>query len=107
MCLRRVDYSSADMSKPAEEANRIETAAAELDRVDILVKNAGIQHTAPVREFPPERWDAIITINLSAAFHAIRVELPQMYVRNWGVSCSFRSRLSTRRPDDPRHCRGG
>jgi 3-hydroxybutyrate dehydrogenase len=80
----RVAYSGADMSKPAEVVRMIETAAAELGRVDILVNNAGIQHTAPVHEFPPERWDAIIAINLSAAFHAIRAVLPQMYVRNWG-----------------------
>lgn len=80
----RVAYSGADMSKPAEITRMIETAAAELGRVDILVNNAGIQHTAPVHEFPLERWDAIIAINLSAAFHAIRAVLPQMYVRNWG-----------------------
>jgi len=52
--------------------------------VDILVNNAGIQHTAPVHEFPVERWDAIVAINLSAAFHAIRAALPQMMSRNWG-----------------------
>ena len=62
----------------------IEAATEELGRVDILVNNAGIQYTAPVHEFPPQRWDAIIAINLSAAFHAIRAVLPQMYVRNWG-----------------------
>ena len=53
-------------------------------RVDILVIHAGIQHTAPVEEFPAERWDAVIAINLSAAFHAIRAALPQMKSRNWG-----------------------
>ena len=80
----RVAYSGADMSKPAEVEKMIAMATAELGRVDILVNNAGIQYTAPVEAFPPERWDAIIAINLSAAFHAIRAVLPQMYARNWG-----------------------
>ncbi len=80
----RAGYSGADMSRPADVEKMIRTATAELGRVDILVNNAGIQHTAPVHEFPPERWDAIIAINLSAAFHAIRAVLPQMYQRNWG-----------------------
>ncbi|MGW8183353.1 MAG: 3-hydroxybutyrate dehydrogenase [Burkholderiales bacterium] len=80
----RVTYCGSDMSKPAEVAKMIEAATGELGRVDILVNNAGIQHTAPVHEFPAERWDAIVAINLSAAFHAIRAALPQMYARNWG-----------------------
>jgi 3-hydroxybutyrate dehydrogenase len=80
----RAAYSGADMSKPDEIMKMIETATVELSRVDILVNNAGIQHTAPVHDFPPERWDAIIAVNLSAAFHAIRAALPHMYVRNWG-----------------------
>ena len=75
-----VGYSAADMSKPAEVTAMISQAR----RVDILVNNAGIQHTAPVEEFPAERWDAVIAINLSAAFHAIRAALPQMKSRNWG-----------------------
>lgn len=79
-----VAYCGSDMSKPAEVIKMIETATGELGQVDILVNNAGIQHTAPVHEFPPQRWDAIIAINLSAAFHAIRAVLPQMYGRNWG-----------------------
>jgi 3-hydroxybutyrate dehydrogenase len=62
----------------------VSQATRELGRVDILVNNAGIQYTAPVEEFPPERWDAVIAINLSAAFHAIRAALPQMKARNWG-----------------------
>ncbi len=77
-------YSAADMSKPGEVAAMVAQATRELGRVDILVNNAGIQHTAPVEEFPPERWDAVIAINLSAAFHAIRAALPQMKSRNWG-----------------------
>ena len=80
----RVAYSAADMSKPAEVAGLIDDATRELGRVDILVNNAGIQFTAPVEEFPPERWDAIIGINLSAVFHAVRTVLPQMRKRNWG-----------------------
>jgi 3-hydroxybutyrate dehydrogenase len=79
-----VAYSAADMSKPAEVAGMVEQASRELGRVDILVNNAGIQHTAPVEEFPPEKWDAVIAINLSAAFHAIRAALPHMKGRNWG-----------------------
>ncbi len=80
----RVVYSPADMTKPGEIAGMIELGTRELGRVDILVNNAGIQHTAPVHEFPVERWDAIIAINLSAAFHATRVALPQMLSRDWG-----------------------
>ena len=77
-------YSAADMSKPAEIAAMVAQAARELGSVDILVNNAGIQHVAPVEEFPVEKWDAVIAINLSAAFHAIRAALPHMKARNWG-----------------------
>jgi 3-hydroxybutyrate dehydrogenase len=80
----RVAYSGADMSKPAEIAGMVAQATRDLGRVDILVNNAGIQFTAPVHEFPVDRWDAIIAINLSAAFHATREALPQMLDRNWG-----------------------
>ncbi len=80
----RIAYSAADMGRPQEVAAMVAQATAELGRVDILVNNAGIQHVAPVHEFPPERWDAVIAINLSAAFHAIRAALPQMLERNWG-----------------------
>jgi len=80
----RVAYSGADMSRPAEIEGMIEQAKQELGGVDILVNNAGIQHTAPVIKFPTDRWDAIIAINLSSAFHAIRAALPQMLDRNWG-----------------------
>src|SRR5512145_1393901 len=72
------------MSKPGDVAGMVAQATRELGRVDILVNNAGIQHTAPVEEFPVEKWDAVIAINLSAAFHAIRAALPQMKARNWG-----------------------
>ncbi len=80
----KVGYSGADMSKSPEIAAMVEQAKRELGGVDILVNNAGIQFTAPVEEFPADRWDAIIAINLSAAFHAIRAALPQMKARNWG-----------------------
>jgi len=80
----KVSYSGADISKPAEVQALIEQATKDLGRVDILVNNAGIQYTAPVQEFPVERWDAIIAINLSGVFHAIRAVLPQMLSRNWG-----------------------
>ena len=80
----RVGFNSADMAKPAAIERMVEAATAELGRVDILVNNAGIQHTAPVESFPIERWDAVIAINLSSNFHAIRAALPQMRKRNWG-----------------------
>jgi 3-hydroxybutyrate dehydrogenase len=77
-------YSAADMTKPAEIAAMIAEAEREFGAVDILVNNAGIQHVAPVDEFPIDKWDAIIAINLSAAFHCIRVELPAMKRKKWG-----------------------
>ncbi|HET6519744.1 MAG TPA: 3-hydroxybutyrate dehydrogenase, partial [Geminicoccaceae bacterium] len=80
----RVAYSGADMSRPDEIAGMVEAATAGFGRVDVLVNNAGVQHTAPVHEFPPERWDAVIAINLSAVFHASRAVLPQMLARNSG-----------------------
>ena len=80
----KVAYHAADMSKPAEIEALVEAATRELGGVDILVNNAGIQHVAPVEEFPPDRWDAILAINLSAAFHAIRAALPRMKERGWG-----------------------
>jgi 3-hydroxybutyrate dehydrogenase len=80
----KVAYSGADMSKPKEIAGLIDTAEHEFGSLDILVNNAGIQHVAPVEEFPDERWDAIIGINLSAAFHAIKRALPAMKRRGWG-----------------------
>jgi 3-hydroxybutyrate dehydrogenase len=79
-----VSYSAADMSKPAEIEGMIAQATHDLGGVDILVNNAGIEHTAPVRGFPVERWNAIITINLSAAFCATRAVLPHMESRGWG-----------------------
>jgi 3-hydroxybutyrate dehydrogenase len=80
----RAQYDGADMSKPAEVRRLIERATAELGRVDIVVNNAGIQHVAPMEEFPDERWDAVLAINLSSSFHTIKAVLPQMKKRGWG-----------------------
>ncbi|WP_197042031.1 3-hydroxybutyrate dehydrogenase [Sandarakinorhabdus oryzae] len=77
-------YYPADMSKPAEIADMMATAQAELGGVDILVNNAGIQFVSPVEEFPPEKWDAIIAINLSSAFHTTRAAVPGMKAKGWG-----------------------
>ncbi len=79
-----VTYHGADMARPEQIVAMVEEATAAHGKVDILVNNAGIQHVAPVHEFPVERWDAILAVNLSAAFHAIRAVLPQMLARNWG-----------------------
>ncbi len=80
----KVAYHGADMSKPAQIEEMMKFAAAEFGRVDVLVNNAGIQHVARVEDFPPEKWDAIIAINLSSAFHATRLALPAMKAANWG-----------------------
>ena len=80
----RVGYHGADMSKPAEIEAMVAHAAKEFGGVDILVNNAGIQHVANVEDFPVERWDAIIAINLSSAFHAMRLAIPAMRAKNWG-----------------------
>jgi 3-hydroxybutyrate dehydrogenase len=77
-------YSGADMSKPAEIAEMIKTAERTLGSVDVLVNNAGIQHVAPIEEFPVDKWDMIIAINLAAAFHTIRTAVPGMKARKWG-----------------------
>jgi 3-hydroxybutyrate dehydrogenase len=80
----RAVYSGADMAKPAEIHTMVAEAAQLLGTVDILINNAGIQHVAPVDEFPPEKWDAILAINLTAAFHTIRSALPGMKEQGWG-----------------------
>ena len=80
----QVSYHGADMSKPAEIEAMVRHAEATFGGVDILVNNAGIQHVARIENFPPERWDAVIAINLSSAFHASRFALPGMQSRNWG-----------------------
>ncbi|MEO8120199.1 MAG: 3-hydroxybutyrate dehydrogenase [Rhodoferax sp.] len=80
----KVAYHGADMSKPAEIEDMMKFAAAQFGRVDILVNNAGIQHVARIENFPVERWDAIIAINMSSAFHATRLALPAMQAADWG-----------------------
>ncbi len=80
----RVLYSGADMTKPDDIATMVADAEGALGGVDILVNNAGIQHVASVEDFPVDRWDAIIAVNLSAAFHAIRAVVPAMKARGWG-----------------------
>ena len=77
-------YSAADMTKPLDIADMIQYAESALGSVDILVNNAGIQFVAPIEEFPTEKWDAILAINLSAAFHAIKAVVPGMKLRKWG-----------------------
>jgi len=77
-------YHQADMSKPAEIAAMMEFATGKFGAVDVLVNNAGIQHVANIEDFPPEKWDAVIAINLSSAFHTTRLALPNMKARNWG-----------------------
>jgi 3-hydroxybutyrate dehydrogenase len=77
-------YSPADMTKPAEIADMIHAAEKTYGSVDILINNAGIQHVAPIEEFPIEKWNQIIAINLSSAFHTIRAAVPGMKARKWG-----------------------
>jgi 3-hydroxybutyrate dehydrogenase len=77
-------YSGADMSKGAEIAAMIAEAEAAYGSLDILVNNAGIQFVSPIEDFPVEKWDQIIAINLSSAFHAIRAATPGMKARKWG-----------------------
>src|SRR3974390_3080263 len=77
-------YSPADMSKPAEIADMVHTAEKTFGSLDVLVNNAGIQYVSPIEEFPVEKWDQIIAINLSAAFHAVRAAVPGMKARKWG-----------------------
>lgn len=80
----KVAYHGADMGKAAEIEDMMRFSAAQFGRVDVLVNNAGIQHVAPLEDFPPEKWDAIIAINLSSAFHTTRLALPAMKAANWG-----------------------
>ena len=82
--LVKVSYHAADMTKPEEIADLVSTAAQTLGSVDVVVNNAGIQHVAPIEEFPVEKWNAILAINLSSAFHTTRLALPGMKERKWG-----------------------
>jgi len=79
-----VDYHGADMSQPAEIEAMMQAAQQRFGGVDILVNNAGIQHVANIEDLPVDRWDAIIAINLSSAFHTTRLALPYMKQNNWG-----------------------
>lgn len=79
-----VAYSAADMRKPSEIIQMVADAQKAFGSLDIIVNNAGIQHVAPVDEFPPEKWDAIIAINLSSVFHGTRAAIPGMKAKNWG-----------------------
>ena len=80
----RVQHHGADMSRAGDIEDMMKFSAAQFGRVDILVNNAGIQHVASVQDFPAERWDAIIAINLTSAFHTTRLALPAMQAANWG-----------------------
>jgi 3-hydroxybutyrate dehydrogenase len=77
-------HNGADLAQPAECVDLIKDTEARLGRVDILVNNAGIQHVAPLEDFPVDRWDAILSLNLSSAFHTIRMALPAMRRLGWG-----------------------
>ncbi len=80
----KVAWSGADVSQPAAVTGLVEYTARRLGGVDILCNNAGIQHTAPIERFPPEKWDAIIAINLSSSFHTMRAAVPLMRKKGWG-----------------------
>jgi 3-hydroxybutyrate dehydrogenase len=80
----RAAYVRADLADAAQAAGLVARAESALGPLDILVNNAGIQHTAPVESFPAEKWDAILAINLSAAFHAMKAAVPGMRVRRFG-----------------------
>jgi 3-hydroxybutyrate dehydrogenase len=80
----RANFHPADLSQPEQCTALITATEQTFGRVDVLVNNAGIQHTAPVEQFPAERWDAILAVNLSAAFHTTRAVLPGMQQRGWG-----------------------
>jgi 3-hydroxybutyrate dehydrogenase len=83
-CGIKTAYSAADMSKPADIVQMVEDARRLLGKVDVLVNNAGIQHVEAIETFPVAKWDAIIAIDLSSAFHAMRAVVPEMKGRKWG-----------------------
>lgn len=80
----KVVYHPADMTRPEEIADLIAASVAEFGSVDILVNNAGIQHVERIEDFPHEKWDEIIAINLSSSFHTIRAAIPGMKAKGWG-----------------------
>ena len=96
-------YNGADMTKGPEIEAMIADAQSKMGSVDILVNNAGVQHVSPIENFPPEKWDAIIAINLSSAFHAIRAAVPSMKAQKWGriINIASAHRLSPRRSSRP------
>ncbi|PCI21602.1 MAG: 3-hydroxybutyrate dehydrogenase [Piscirickettsiaceae bacterium] len=77
-------YNNADMTKPDEIVEMVEKAVEVFGSIDILVNNAGIQHVSPIEDFAPEKWDAIIAINMSSSFHTIRAAIPHMKKQGWG-----------------------
>lgn len=77
-------YDAADMTKPVEIAALVDRAARETGRVDILVNNAGVQHVAPIESFPPDRMEAILAINMTSAWYAMRAAVPHMKAQRWG-----------------------
>ena len=79
-----VRYDGADLSKRDDIERMIERAVGEFGAIDVLVNNAGVQHVAPIEEFPVDKWDAILALNLTASFHTIRLALPAMKRRKWG-----------------------
>ena len=80
----KVTYDGADMSKPEQIEAMMKKAAVDFGGVDILVNNAGIQHVCPVEDFPTAKWDAIIAINMSSAFHTTKMAIPYMKSKGWG-----------------------
>ncbi len=80
----RCAYDGADMTKPAQIAAMVERVAQDFGGVDILVNNAGFQHVAPIEEFPPEKWDAMLAVILTSAFHTTRAVVPGMKKKGWG-----------------------
>ncbi len=91
----RAAYSDADMTKPQSIAAMVKRCADELGGPDIVINNAGIQFVSPVEDFPDEKWDAIIAINLSSAFHVIKAAIPAMKAKGWGRIISTASAHST------------
>jgi 3-hydroxybutyrate dehydrogenase len=102
-CGVKVRYSAADMSKPAQIREVAELARLEFGKVDIVVNNAGIQHVAPIEEFPEGKWDAIVAINLSSVFHLIKAVVPGMKARRFGRIVNIASAGSP--PDAPDPCK--
>jgi len=90
-------HDGADLSDPAQIEAMAERCTAELGAPDILVNNAGIQHVSPVESFPPAKWDAILAINLSAAFHTTRLALPSMKAKGWGRIINTEARTASSR----------